>query len=151
LQAAPAGHGGGAGHVAAEDLKIVAMHKAVFTQPPSFFPINVRTDAAFLGNSDLLAAFTDAAEFPRFQLTTNNLCGIRHGGGPRLIGRVNLEMPSLTGASYGAEQDFLTGSGAAHGDSGIYSISGFPTTTLALKAGEALALAAIEQKMKRMK
>jgi hypothetical protein len=109
-----------------DSMAVVAKHKAVFTKPPVHIPYQFAVDAPLLGNGDMLAAFAGAPEYPQFWVTLNDFWELKNEcwlmgsvenvytpsgngqGGPRPVGRVIFEVPSLAGASYRVEQDLAT-------------------------------------------
>jgi alpha-L-fucosidase 2 len=113
-------------------IAVVSKHKAVFTRPPEHIPYQYAVDAPLLGNGDMLAALAGAPEYPQFWVTLNDfwelknecwLMGLTENvltpsgngqGGPRPVGRLILQIPTLTGASYRVEQDLATATTNAH-------------------------------------
>jgi hypothetical protein len=87
--------------------RIVSAHKVVFEQAPKRIPSNGSTDAPLLGNGDFLAALGGPAEMLQFYLSKADLWEIRPDAGPRGLGRVDLALPSMKGASYRVTQDLL--------------------------------------------
>jgi hypothetical protein len=110
---------------------VVGKHKAVFTNPPTGVPAGMcadqfencpvgtgtSIDAPLLGNGDLLAAFSGEPRYPQFWLTTNDFWEMKSDGwiprtqsfgavGPRPVGRIVFDIPSMQDAGYHVEQDF---------------------------------------------
>ena len=84
-----------------------------------------KIDAPMLGNGDMLAAFAGPPQWPQFWVTTNDFwqmesarweyyhdyrlakySGPNSSGGPRPVGRLVFDIPSMEGAEYLVEQDF---------------------------------------------
>lgn len=91
-----------------DTVAIVSRHTIVSTTPPSHLPKRTSTDALFLGNGDLLAAFAGDSYLPQFWITTNDFWELREWGGPRPFGRIIFEIPELNHATYHVEQDLAT-------------------------------------------
>jgi len=109
-----------------DGMRVVSMHKAVFSKPPHNIPFRYRVDAPLLGNGDMLAALAGAPECPQLWITTNDFWELKNEtwimglaesvltpsgngqGGPRPVGRFILEVPAMIGAGYHVEQDFAT-------------------------------------------
>src|SRR5271163_5353559 len=53
-------------------MAVVSKYKAVFTKPPTQIPFKYRVDAPLLGNGDMLAALSGAAEYPQLWVTLND-------------------------------------------------------------------------------
>lgn len=85
-----------------------------------------KIDAPILGNGDLLGAAAGSARFPQFWVTTNDFWQMENAanweffhdnasakcdpavssGGPRPIGRMVFDIPSMEGGTWHTEQDF---------------------------------------------
>ena len=96
--------------VAADGERIVARHKAVFTQPARRIPSRVQTDAPLLGNGDMGVALGGAPEAQRYWLAKNDFWRLQsqyNTSGPRVFGGVDVSVGELKGASYRVEQGLL--------------------------------------------
>src|ERR1035438_3924633 len=125
----------------ADAMAVVSKHKAIFTKPPIHIPYQFAVDAPLLGNGDMLAALAGGPEYPQYMLTLNDfwelknetwLMGLEESvwtpsgngqGGPRPVGRLVLQIPDLTGASFRVEQDFATATTTAHYEKGGSSLA----------------------------
>lgn len=89
-------------------VHVVSRHQVRTDSPPAHIPKATTPDAILLGNGSMLAAFAGTPDLPQFWLTLNDFWEMREWGGPRPLGRVILEMPSLRGGSYHSELDLAT-------------------------------------------
>ena len=84
----------------------VARHTAVFTAPPRRVPTPAMPDGPLLGNGDVGVVLAGPPEAQVFHIGKNDFW-TRHPADARIVtvGRVDLRMPGLAGASYRQEQD----------------------------------------------
>jgi alpha-L-fucosidase 2 len=96
----------GAGNAAHAALDHVAKHTAIFTQPPKRVPTQGMPDGPLLGNGDVGVALAGPPEAQVFYIGKNDFW-TRHPANAKVInvGRVELNIPALRGASYRQEQD----------------------------------------------
>ncbi|WP_316838103.1 hypothetical protein [Pedobacter nutrimenti] len=80
-------------------------NQAIFTAPPTKIPSNCSTDAPLLGNGDLLAAMGGSAERLQFYLGKADLWELKPNGGPCALGRLDINLEGMQGASYLVTQD----------------------------------------------
>ena len=88
-----------------EGAAIVARHQAVFTAPPVKIPSDTSTDAPLLGNGDFLVVFAGPPEKQQFYLGKADLWELRVMGDSRPLGRLDVELPGMKGASYRVTQE----------------------------------------------
>ena len=89
-----------------EAIRIVSKYKGVFTGPPRRIPTNKVVDAPLLGNGDIGVAIGGAGESQSFFIGKNDFWS-RRARRVITVGRVNVHIPGLAGASYACEQDLL--------------------------------------------
>ena len=91
---------------AAAPLDHVAKHIGVFTQPPRQVPTSGMPDGPLLGNGDVGVALAGPPEAQVFYIGKNDFW-TRQPANAKVInvGRVELSIPALQGASYRQEQD----------------------------------------------
>ena len=90
----------------------VAKHQAVFTAPPRGVPTNGMPDGPLLGNGDVGIVLAGTPDAQRFYIGKNDFW-TNFQGDPNAhsqskiitVGRLELEIPALQGASYRQEQD----------------------------------------------
>jgi hypothetical protein len=90
----------------------VAKHQAVFTAPPRGVPTNGMPDGPLLGNGDVGIVLAGTPDAQRFYIGKNDFW-TNFQGDPNTtvqskiitVGRLELEIPALQGASYRQEQD----------------------------------------------
>ena len=90
----------------------VAKHQAIFTAPPRGVPTNGMPDGPLLGNGDVGIVMAGTPEAQRFFIGKNDFW-TNFQGNPRAhvqskvitVGRLELEIPALQGATYRQEQD----------------------------------------------
>lgn len=84
----------------------VTKHLGVFTQPPRHVPTSAMPDGPLLGNGDVGVALAGPPEAQTFYLGKNDFW-TRHPAKAKVInvGRIELNIPALQGASYRQEQD----------------------------------------------
>lgn len=84
----------------------VAKHVGVFTHPPRAVPTRGMPDGPLLGNGDVGVVLAGPPEAQVFYIGKNDFW-TRHPASAKVItvGRVELSMPALEGASYRQEQD----------------------------------------------
>ena len=94
--------------VCREAHAIVCKHRGVFRGPPREVPTDKVVDGPILGNGDVGVVISGAPEAQRFWISKCDFWkakpGERLGGGPKLIGGLDLSIPALAGAVYHAEQ-----------------------------------------------
>jgi len=84
----------------------VAKHLGVFTQPPRRVPTGGMPDGPLLGNGDVGVTLGGPPEAQVFYLGKNDFWTRRPGDAKVInVGRVELSIPALQGASYRQEQD----------------------------------------------
>ena len=88
-----------------EGLAIAERYEAVFKQPPVKIPSDCSTDAPLMGNGDLMVALGGAPELQEFYIGKADLWRLCNDGGPRPLARLDLEIPSLKGATYLVRQN----------------------------------------------
>ena len=87
---------------------IVSRYKAVFTKPPERIPSNVSVDAPMMGNGFTGVAIGGRPEKQTFYLAQNDFWRLKSSYNesfPAVLGKMEIEMPGLSGASYHVEQD----------------------------------------------
>ena len=87
--------------------RIVSQYKTVFTAPPGGVPSRDSAGGPLLGNGNLGAVISGKPEAQRYWISKNNFWRLKDGhrqGGPRLFGGLEINIPSLAGASYLVEQ-----------------------------------------------
>ena len=93
---------------AGETHTFASKHKGVFDEPPQKIPTNKVVDGPLLGNGDVGVVLSGAPEAQRFWISKCDFWkakpGDHKGGGPKVIGGLDLRIPALAGASYRAEQ-----------------------------------------------
>jgi len=91
-----------------EVYPIVSKYKGVFDKPPGNVPTDKVVDGPLLGNGDVGVVISGAPEAQRFWFSKCDFWkakpGIHSGGGPKVIGGLDLRIPALAGAAYHAEQ-----------------------------------------------
>jgi len=96
------------GFDAKEVARIISKHKGVFDKPPQNGPTNRVVDGPLLGNGDVGVVISGAPDAQRFWISKCDFWkakpGERLGGGPKVIGGLDLSIPALAGAAYHAEQ-----------------------------------------------
>lgn len=86
--------------------EIVARHVAVFSAPPRSVPTSGMPDGPLLGNGDVGVALSGPPEVQAFYVGKNDFWTSTPGNAKVItVGRVELEIPALQGASYRQEQD----------------------------------------------
>jgi hypothetical protein len=86
---------------------IIGKHTVRFTRPPQRIPSNVSVDAPLLGNGFTGVALSGEPERQVFYATRNDFWRLKHGHNesyPALLGKIELNIPGLEGASYLTEQ-----------------------------------------------
>ena len=93
-------------HADETTLDIVSRQQAVITAPPQQVPTRGMPDGPLLGNGDVGVVLAGAPEAQSFYLGKNDFW-TRTPGNAKVInvGRVELKIPALRGASYRHEQD----------------------------------------------
>ena len=89
-----------------EATRIVSKYKGVFTRPPRRIPTNKVVDAPLVGNGDIGVAIGGAGDSQAFFIGKNDFWS-RRARRVITVGRVNVRIPGLAGASYACEQDLL--------------------------------------------
>lgn len=88
--------------------EIVSRYKAVFTKPPERIPSNVSVDAPMMGNGFTGVAIAGKPEKQTFYLARNDFWRLKSSYNesfPAVLGKIEIEIPGLAGASYHLEQD----------------------------------------------
>jgi len=97
-----------AGVSAGEALSIAAKYKGVFTGPPVKVPTSKVVDGPILGNGDVGVVISGPPKAQRFWVSKCDFWkakpGNHRGGGPKVIGGLDIRIPRLAGAAYRAEQ-----------------------------------------------
>jgi len=105
-----AGEKGGKAEVKCQSIKcpIVSKYKAVFDKPAGKVPTTKTVDGPILGNGDVGVVIGGAPQSQRFWISKCDFWkanpGNHKGGGPKMIGGVDISIPAMAGASYHAEQ-----------------------------------------------
>lgn len=96
----------GSAHAADAAPNCVAKHTGLFTHPPRQVPTRGMPDGPLLGNGDVGVTLAGPPEAQAFYLGKNDFW-TRHRGDAKVInvGRLELSIPALQGASYRQEQD----------------------------------------------
>lgn len=86
---------------------IVGRHIARFTQPPQRIPSKVSVDAPLLGNGFMGVALSGTPEHQVFYVARNDFWRLKSAHNesyPAMLGKIELSIPGLQGASYLVEQ-----------------------------------------------
>jgi hypothetical protein len=87
---------------------LICKYKGVFDRPPGKVPTNKVVDGPILGNGDVGVVISGGPEAQRFWISKCDFWkakpGNHRGGGPKVIGGLDLRIPALAGAAYHAEQ-----------------------------------------------
>lgn len=92
-----------------EDVsRIVSQYKGVFTKPPMRVPTSRVADGPIMGNGDIGVVISGEGKEQRFWISKCDFWkakrGLHKGGGPMLIGGIDIRIPALAGATYNIEQ-----------------------------------------------
>jgi alpha-L-fucosidase 2 len=91
-----------------ETYPMAAKHQAVFDAPSQKVPTNTVVDGPILGNGDMGVVISGAPEAQRFWISKCDFWkakpGNHQGGGPKVVGGLDIHIPALKGAAYHAEQ-----------------------------------------------
>ncbi len=86
--------------------QIVGQHVAVFNKPPGGVPTNGMPDGPLLGNGDVGVVLAGPPEVQNFYIGKNDFWTSTPGNAKVItVGRMELAIPALQGASYRQEQD----------------------------------------------
>ncbi|MBV4357494.1 glycosyl hydrolase family 95 catalytic domain-containing protein [Pinibacter aurantiacus] len=85
-------------------LAIVDAHKISFTAPARHVPTDKMPDAPLLGNGDIGVAIAGAPDSLSFYIGKNDFWGVRTAA-PMTVGKIQLVVPTLAGATYAATCD----------------------------------------------
>ena len=94
-------------NVSEQAKTIVGRHVVRFTRPPQRIPSKVSVDAPLLGNGYTGVALSGNPEHQVFYVARNDFWRLKHGHNesyPAVLGKIELSVPGLQGASYLVEQ-----------------------------------------------
>lgn len=92
---------------------VLGKYKNVFTKPPSKTPYNVAVDGPLLGNGSVTVAIAGGPELQNFYLARNDFWRLKSGYNesfPAVLGKLQIDIPSLKSASYKIEQNLYNAS-----------------------------------------
>lgn len=92
--------------------QVVSQYRNLFTSPPSKIPGTVAVDAPLLGNGFTAAAIAGPPEQQNYYLSRNDFWRLRSGFNesfPAVLGKLKIQIPALTGASYQVVQALYEG------------------------------------------
>lgn len=87
---------------------IISRYSAVFTKPPARIPSNVSVDAPMMGNGFTGVAIAGKPEKQTYYLARNDFWRLKSSYNesfPAVLGKIEIDIPELDGASYLVEQD----------------------------------------------
>ncbi|RPE12820.1 hypothetical protein EGT74_04555 [Chitinophaga lutea] len=90
--------------------QVVGKYKNVFTAPPARTPASVAVDGPLLGNGFAAAAMAGRPEQQTYYLSRNDFWRLKSGFNesyPAVLGKLEILIPELKGASYRVEQDLF--------------------------------------------
>lgn len=96
--------------------RIISKHTVRFTQPPQRIPNRSSVDAPLLGNGFTAVALSGAPEAQTFYVARNDFWRLKSAldeSYPLVLGKIELSMPSLQGASYLIEQQLYNATSTA--------------------------------------
>jgi hypothetical protein len=96
---------------------IVGRHVVKFTCPPQRIPSDVSVDAPLLGNGFTGIALSGNPERQVFYVARNDFWRLKHGHNesyPTVLGKIELNIPQLVGASFLIEQHLYEATTEAH-------------------------------------
>lgn len=88
-------------------------HRTRFEQPPKKIPVPFATDAPLLGNGYTGVAISGSPDSLGFHFARNDFWRLKSGlneSFPAVLGKLDIHIPGLNGASYLIEQDLFTAS-----------------------------------------
>ncbi|MDI3319846.1 glycosyl hydrolase family 95 catalytic domain-containing protein [Pinibacter soli] len=85
-------------------LSIVDAHKIFFSAPAHHIPTDKMPDAPLLGNGDIGVAIAGSPDSLAFYIGKNDFWGVQTAA-PMAVGKIQLLVPALSGASYAATCD----------------------------------------------
>ena len=88
--------------------EIVSRYRTVFTEPPSRIPANISVDAPIMGNGETGVAISGKPDKQVYYLARNDFWRLRSSYNesfPAVLGKIEIDIPGLEGASYLVEQD----------------------------------------------
>ena len=88
--------------------RIIGKYFAVFDQPPQIIPVPYAIDAPMLGNGFTGVAISGQPEKQVYYLARNDFWRLKSGYNesfPAVLGKLEIEIPGLKGATYRVEQD----------------------------------------------
>ncbi|MDR2643924.1 MAG: hypothetical protein LBC74_14175, partial [Planctomycetaceae bacterium] len=86
---------------------IISKHVVRFTRPPQRIPAKVSVDAPLLGNGYMGVALSGNPEYQVFYVARNDFWRLKAGHNesyPVVLGKIEVSIPGLEGASYLVEQ-----------------------------------------------
>lgn len=95
---------------------IISKHTVRFTQPPERIPSRNSVDAPLLGNGFTAVALAGSPEAQTFYVARNDFWRLKSAldeSYPLVLGKIELSMPSLQGASYLVEQQLYDATSTA--------------------------------------
>lgn len=96
--------------------RIISKHTVRFTQPPKRIPNRSSVDAPLLGNGFTAVALSGSPEAQTFYVARNDFWRLKSAldeSYPLVLGKIELSMPSLQGASYLIEQQLYDATSTA--------------------------------------
>jgi len=90
---------------------IIRKHKVIFTKPPQKIPVPYSVDAPMLGNGYTGVAISGNPEKQVYYLARNDFWRLKNAYNqsfPAVLGKLEIIIPGLKGASYFVEQDLYT-------------------------------------------
>ena len=96
---------------------IVSRHGTVFTKPPARIPSNVSVDAPMMGNGFTGVAIAGKPEKQIYYLARNDFWRLKSSYNesfPAVLGKIEIDIPELGGASYLVEQDLYNAKTISH-------------------------------------
>ncbi|WP_339711665.1 hypothetical protein [uncultured Kriegella sp.] len=90
---------------------LIGKHRAVFTAPPTKIPVSHSIDAPMLGNGYTGVAISGNPEKQVYYLARNDFWRLKSSlneSFPAVLGKIEIDIPALKGASYRIEQDLYS-------------------------------------------
>jgi hypothetical protein len=98
---------------------ILSRYGAVFTKPPDRIPSNVSVDAPMMGNGFTGVAIAGKPEKQTYYLARNDFWRLKSSYNesfPAVLGKIEIDIPGLSEASYLVEQDLYNAKTISHFD-----------------------------------
>ena len=105
---------------------MISKYSVIFEEPPVNIPSTFSVDAPLLGNGSTGVAIGGPPENQTYYLARNDFWRLKESYNesfPCVLGRLQLAMPALKGASYRVEQDLYTGTTYQKFENDIYSVN----------------------------